>query len=219
MQPVTWQQCTAFPKRWLSVQRGVRLLTTTATPVSSHLVVLRNRFSILELQDTDNVSQEHQEEDSISEPAVEARQPARCVCVKAGSGSIAIFSEHDLPHLEGRINGRRAVMLIDSGSTHDFISEALVQKYSLPTDKSENMLKVKLADGSTSSRPMQTLGSLNVVVKDFSDVQDFTVFPLSRYNVILGKLWLTQHNPEANYRTNEVTLRWLEQSILLQEVF
>ena len=44
-------------------------------------------------------------------------------------GSVAADSEHDLLRVEGRINGRKVVMLIDCGSTHDFISESFVQRH------------------------------------------------------------------------------------------
>ena len=37
-------------------------------------------------------------------------------------------------------------------------------------------------------------------------MQNFTVYPLGRYDVILEKPWLTRHNPEINFQTNEVTI-------------
>ena len=67
-------------------------------------------------------------------------------------------------------------------------------------------LHVTLADGSSSSRHLQTVGPLKVVIKDFSDDQQFTVFPLTRCDIILGKPWLTRNNPTINYKTNEVQL-------------
>ena len=50
------------------------------------------------------------------------------------------------------------------------------------------------------------MGPLKVVIKDFSDDQLFTVFPLTRCDIILGKPWLTRNNPTINYKTNEVQL-------------
>ena len=114
--------------------------------------------------------------------------------------------EHDLLRVEGRIDGRRAIMLIDSRSTHDFISEAFVQRNGLVTESKDETLKVTLADGSSTSSGLKRTGPVKVIVKDFSDTQSFTVFPLSRYDAIMGKPWLTRHNPDINVQTNEVKL-------------
>ena len=34
--------------------------------------------------------------------------------------------------------------------------------------------------------------------------QSFTVFSLQRYDAILGKPWLTRHNPGIDFRTHEI---------------
>ena len=115
-------------------------------------------------------------------------------------------NENELLLVHGKINGRRATMLIDSGSTHDFISQDFVRRHNLATVSSENTLNVTLADGTCGSRPMETVGPVKIVVRDFSEEQCFTVFPLSHYDAILGKPWLTRNNPAINYKTNDVQI-------------
>ena len=102
-------------------------------------------------------------------------------------------------HVSCRINGHRAVALIDSGSTHDFISEDFARKISLATDVLPETSHVKLADGSSMSRPLEVALFVKVVIKDFNDIQQLTGYPLTKYDVILGKLWQTRHNPKINF--------------------
>ena len=47
---------------------------------------------------------------------------------------------------------------------------------------------------------------LTVKITDESEKQAFTVFPLARYDVILGRPWLAKNNPEINFQTNEVRI-------------
>ena len=126
--------------------------------------------------------------------------------IEAQVTSVNVETEHELLRVEGKINGRRALMLIDSGSTHDFIAEQFARRVNLPTEIGSENLNVTLADGASSSFPMETTHELKVIVGDFSDNQTFTVFPLHRYDAILGKPWLTRNNPDINFRTNEVRL-------------
>ena len=73
--------------------------------------------------------------------------------------------EHDLLLVQSEINGRRATMLTDSGSTHDFISEDFVKRHSLATTSGPDDILITLADGSTASRQIVTTGDVKVVIK------------------------------------------------------
>ena len=129
-------------------------------------------------------------------------------CMRSYVSNIALDSHawgHDLLVVNGKVNGHRATMLIDCGSTHDFISERFARKQKMKTKIVEEVLKVALADGSTSSRPLETIDA-RLAVGGYGDDRRLTVFPLDRYDVILGKPWLTRNNPAINYRTNEVKL-------------
>ena len=100
-----------------------------------------------------------------------------------------VSAENDLLRIEGKINGRRALMLIDSGSTHDFISLDFAEKNNLEMDSLEGSLCVSLANGRNRQYPsLQT--SVKVVVGSFGEQRTFGVIPLTRYDVILGKPWL-----------------------------
>ena len=114
--------------------------------------------------------------------------------------------QHDLLRVEGKIQGQRAVMLIDLGSTHDFISESFVKRHGLNTIAIADKTQVPLAGGSRLASKQETK-VLKWVVGDSSDGQRFRVFPLAKYDAIFGKPWLTKNNPRIDFRTNERRLK------------
>ena len=70
--------------------------------------------------------------------------------------SVKSSNEHELLPVEDKVNGRRAVMLIDSDSTHDFIAEGFVRQYQLLNDVSGGKdLLVTLSDGSFKSHRVE----------------------------------------------------------------
>ena len=178
------------------MRRGVRLLARCkASDKLSPQVAVKNRFSVLGVEEPES----HEDEPEHIELMKECY-------ISNASVTKADSDEHDLLRVEGRVNGCHATMLIDSGSTHDFIADRFVNKHHLDTNVSSEMLNITLADGSKSVHNLQTTVPLKIVVRDFSEQQCFTVMPLSRYDVILGKPWLTRNNPTINFRTNEVRL-------------
>jgi len=175
------------------VKRGVRSLARFNEAPTS--IQLSNRFSNLKDEEPlcFNVPDDISSECHVSNVSVEPSNKSEC-------------KAHDLLRVEGKINGRSAVMLIDSGSTHDFLSEEFVKRNNISYNTAADVLNVTLADGSTSPHSLRTTCPLKLVIKDQSDTQFFTIFPLTRYDAILGKPWLTRNNPNINFKTNEVRL-------------
>ena len=112
----------------------------------------------------------------------------------------------DLLRVHGRVNGHKALILLDSGSTHDFMSADFVHKHNLETQTTGGVFTITLADGTTNRQQHTLTQPVHLVLPDLREEQTFTVFPLSRYDVILGKPWLAKNNPLINYRTNEVKI-------------
>lgn len=161
-------------------------------------VLLQNRFALLE----DEAVGAEVHDVAPAELLPPADPPVTESEVRNVTGS----HDHDLLRLVGKINGRRAVMLIDSGSTHDLISSKFVEKQGIKTNSSRTTFSVTLADGSTCRQQQVTTDAVKVVAGEFGERQTFTVFPLDRYDAILGKPWLSRNNPEINFRTNQVRL-------------
>ena len=114
-------------------------------------------------------------------------------------------TEHDLLRIEGKIDGRKAWMLINSGSTHDFISLNFARKKNLEIESQDGSVCVSLANGWRSHYP-SLQRDVKVVVDSFSQRQTFMVIPLANYDVILGKPWLFCNNPAINFRKNKINI-------------
>ena len=64
-----------------------------------------------------------------------------------------------------------------------------------------------MADGRTCSQPHTITAPVTLELNDFQSTQAFTVFPLDKYDVILGKPWLAVNNPLIDFRTNYIQKR------------
>lgn len=110
------------------------------------------------------------------------------------------------------VGGRIARILIDGGCTGNIMSPAFAAKAGVPLLEQEGELEVRLGDGSTQRHPrVKTLHSVRVFIPTETvgsphiEQLRFRVAPIG-YDIILGKQWLERHNPQINWRTNEVTI-------------
>ena len=115
-------------------------------------------------------------------------------------------NQNELLRFRGKIDGHEAIILLDSGSTHDLISADFVQKHRISSKNLEGEFTVTMADGRISSSVQTYTDPLTLVLPNQREKLAFTVFPLAKYDVILGKPWLSANNPVINYRTNEVQI-------------
>ena len=153
-----------------------------------------------------------------------ARGPAprhlsfNCTCLRhcptysARLGSAGLASttatdgEHGLLRLRVKINGHSALALIDSGSTHNFMSREWIKKNNLETkDEHESRFEISLADGSIHSFLKQSTTPLTLEIGGLAQSLSFISLPLGKYDVILGKPWLHQNNPAIDWRSNRVS--------------
>ena len=166
------------------MRRKVDLLAERHTPLST-----ANRFALLSVEDTIV-----DDELTVEVPTTSNNRPSPEMCEIT---NVNVDKEHDLLLIEGRISGHKAIFLVDSGSTHDFLSEDFVHKHNI--QKVDDTLHVTLADGSTSEQPLCKTGDLKVNMDGHGERQSFTVFSLQRYDAFLGKPWLTRHNPGIDF--------------------
>lgn len=97
------------------------------------------------------------------------------------------------------VGGFPARVLIDGGAECNVISSFFQKQHHLPRT-SISPVPVLLPDGSTSI----TNHSVPVTIdrNNYSDNLNPILYPLKKYDLILGKPWLTQINPQINWRTN-----------------
>jgi hypothetical protein len=92
-----------------------------------------------------------------------------------------------------RLDDTSLVTLLDSGSTHNFISEAAAQRLGLPLHHWPR-LTTTVANG-------ERLSCLGVICRAAFSVDgdafsaDFFVLPLASYDVVLGTQWLATLGP------------------------
>ena len=87
--------------------------------------------------------------------------------------------------------------MVDSGATANFVSVALVEQFSLPQTPLPSPVVVNLADGRTSVISYSV--TLDLVVGSLQCKVACLPTTLAHHDVILGKPWLTTHNPVINY--------------------
>ena len=83
----------------------------------------------------------------------------------------------ELLRFRGKVDGQEAVFLLDSGSTHDFISAEFVRQHGVETRIVDGDFSVTLADGRITSETRMCTVPLTVKIADKSEKQSFT-FPL-----------------------------------------
>jgi len=97
--------------------------------------------------------------------------------------------------------------LLDSGATGLFIDDDFVRSKNITTDKLPKAIPVYNIDGT-----LNQLGSVKETVdlilryKDHTERATFYVTALGKVPVILGHPWLSQHNPQIDWKTGEVIM-------------
>ena len=104
----------------------------------------------------------------------------------------------------GKINNSRCRFLIDNGSQISHISEQFANSIGLVVQPSTEI--ATMANGSTSKLKETNTKGVKISLGDFEENRRFSVCPLYGYDAILGKDWLSEHNPYINHRTNQIYL-------------
>ena len=99
--------------------------------------------------------------------------------------------------------GVQARVLLDCGSTTNFISKRFVLLNQIPTVNTANSQVVKLADGSVTST-CKLVQSLHMYFNGRDLCESLLVFPIDSFDIILGMPWLKKHNPIIDWSTDMV---------------
>ena len=97
--------------------------------------------------------------------------------------------------------------MLDSGATgKGFIDESFAHSNKLTLFELRNRRRLNVVDGRPSSAGDIThVVKLDMDIKGHKEKMLFYVTKLGKYDIILGKPWLTDHNPNVNWSTNLVT--------------
>src|SRR5436309_3764453 len=115
-------------------------------------------------------------------------------------------NQEQLLRFNGKINGRPAWILLDSGASRNFVDQKFVNKNRIPK-KPTPKFSVELADG----RKKEVITEINIKDLELDTYRtsgiSAQVLELQHYDAILGKLWLFHANPNIDWRTNTLSLK------------
>jgi predicted aspartyl protease len=98
-----------------------------------------------------------------------------------------------------------AKVLLDCGSTTNFISKRYVSKHRIAAASIANSQVVKLADGSV-HHTCKLVQHYILNINNRKLKEHLLVLPLDNFDIILGMPWLKKHNPTIDWQTNTLTL-------------
>jgi hypothetical protein len=110
----------------------------------------------------------------------------------------------ELIRIRGYVNRYPAIVMVDGGSTGNFIDSTYVQEYQLHKHKLGEAKAVRLADGST--HLCRSYVTCYVRMGTLKQLITLNVIPLDGYDAILGIPWLRLNNPEFNWEAGVVSV-------------
>ncbi|KAJ7961759.1 Ty3/gypsy retrotransposon protein [Quillaja saponaria] len=123
----------------------------------------------------------------------------------------------------GTVKKQPLVVLIDSGSTHNFINMELIKRLGLKIEHAKP-IQVVVADGSKVAVD-SSCRQLSWKLQDYDFKADFLVMPLGNYGVVLGIQWLStlgdicwnfkQLTMQFAWNGRSVTLHGLHQKVIM----
>src|ERR1700676_1894248 len=125
-----------------------------------------------------------------------------------GNDPVESISSHamdssELIRIRGYVNRDPAIIMVDGGSTGNFIDRRYVLEHQLHTHKLGEAKSVRLADGRT--HLCRSYVTCNVRMGNLKQLITLNIIPLDGYDVILGIPWLRLNNPEFNWKAGTVS--------------
>lgn len=165
--------------RGLCFKRGERWGHEHSCPPSVSLHILEEMMDVLGFDSQDDSPDQ-------AAPSTEKLMALSYQAISGTDGPMAM-------QIQGLINGKEVLILIDSGSTSSFITERLVKELS-GMQQMENLVNVKVAGGGmlncTHHIPLCQWETQHHVF-----TTDLKVLQLGSYDMILGYDWLTYFSP------------------------
>jgi len=103
--------------------------------------------------------------------------------------------------VQGHLEGRHAVFLIDSGASVSYVSDEWLALHNVPYASKSSPDVVRLADG-TEVRSGGLLPKARIRMNRYRDGMNLHVTSLQGFDVVLGKDWLACVNPDIDWRKN-----------------
>jgi len=97
--------------------------------------------------------------------------------------------------------------LLDSGATGLVMSSEFTRKQGFKLKKLNRPMYVRNVDGSLNKEgPIEHTVEVNIYYQEYRERTEIDVIGGQKWTVILGMLWLAHHNPEIDWKTEEVKM-------------
>ena len=114
--------------------------------------------------------------------------------------------EHTLLTATEEYGGAKVRVLFDSGASHNFIAQRVVERMQLRTKPSAQVKSVTLADGRVVEATGRVTEMLPLRVGTVEAHVSCIVFHITgKMDIVLGKEFLTRYNPLIDFRKNDLT--------------
>ncbi|KAK0581846.1 hypothetical protein LWI29_018689 [Acer saccharum] len=119
--------------------------------------------------------------------------------------------------LFGGIMGQSVMILVDSGSTHNFISSQAARRLQLQPNNKGGM-RVLVASGERLESPGQCL-NVPIKLQRVTFIIDFFILPLEGFDIVLGTQWLrTLGSIEWNFEKLYMSFLWDSKKVTLKGI-
>ena len=116
--------------------------------------------------------------------------------------------------VQGTIDGHPAIILIDNGSTNNFLSASFAAEHRVKTMTSPSQT-VKMANGTLVTQDKKA-SRVSLAMGIHSETTDFDILPLDGYDAILGQPWLRKRGALIDCKTDRVSFTHRGRVISLQ---
>ena len=109
-----------------------------------------------------------------------------------------------------RIDIQEGIMveaLLNSSATGLVMNSEFARKQGFKLKKLERPMYIRNMDGSLNKEePIKYTVEVNIYYQEYRERTEIDVIGGQKWQVILGMLWLAHHNPEIDWRTEEVKM-------------
>src|SRR2546421_2472863 len=106
------------------------------------------------------------------------------------------------------VNGHSTTAMIDSGASGNFMTPKYAKRHKLQTQTKKHPYELRVVDGTLISQNNgevnQETHPLTTKIHDHEEVLQFDIVSLGQHDIILGRPWLRKHNPQINWKTENI---------------
>lgn len=131
-----------------------------------------------------------------------------------GNVAYSVGNQENVLLLQATLNGKPITFLVDSGANGNFVSSTWVEAFGARALARVGAKSVTFANEQSGLSPA-LLPSAHVKCQGHQEKVSLDVIELHGYDAILGKPWLTKHNPEIDWKRHLVTFHKGDQAKLI----